>query len=393
MRRAPPVRILTHVIALERVGGMEVNTLEVSRALAQRGHDVHVVHGPSIGEFPMPDMRAEFESAGITLHGPQRFPAPSLATAVPSVALSVPSARLAARLRPDVVWLQRFEHIIWGRVTALAGRAPLVCHLHHALGSRLIPLAARGVPQFIAVSEFMRRLWVPLGLAPERVAVVHNAAPAENYPYAGEVERKQARQALGLPADVPIALYYGRLEEPKGLLVALDAWQQAQPRLASGHLVLAGGYPPSADASLRARVDELVRAGSVTLLPMQGDVVPLLHAADLVLFPSRLPEAFGRVALEGLMTGRPVLASAVGGVPEIVSGPLAPLLVPEGDAAALAEGIASLLLWRERDPELGARCAAEMTARFSFTEHVDRIEQLLDGVRHPRRRRPAGPPR
>ena len=387
------MRILTHVITLERVGGMEVNTLEVSRALAQRGHDVHVVHGPPIVEFPMPDMRAEFESAGITLHGPQPFPPPSLATAIPSVVQSVPSARLAARLRPDVVWLQRFEHIVWGRLAALGGRAPLVCHLHHALGSRLIPLAARGVPQFIAVSEFMRRLWVSLGLDPERVAVVHNAAPAENYPYGGEVERKQARQALGLPPEAPIALYYGRLEEPKGLLVALEAWERARSRLGRGHLVLAGGYPRYADASLRARVDELVRAGSATLLPMQGDVVPLLHAADLVLFPSRLPEAFGRVALEGLMTGRPVLASAVGGVPEIVAGPLARLLVPEGDAAALAEGIAALLPWREQEPELGALCAAEMAARFSFTEHVARIEQLLDGVRRPGRRRPASPPR
>lgn len=381
------MKILTNVVTLERVGGMEVQTLEVGRALAARGHEIHIAYGHELGDGTLPDMRADFEAAGITVHGPYRFSPPSLVTAVPSVVAAAPAAAMAARIRPDVVWLQRFEHMIWAQLSARRSRAPVVCHLHHALQSRLIPLAATGVRQFIAVSEFMRSQWVERGLDPERVEVLHNAVPSENYPYGGEVERARARRELGLPADAAIALFYGRLEESKGLRVALDAWERAEPALDRGHLVLAGVMPPSDRATLGARVDDVVRSGHATVLPIQSDVVPLLHAADLVLFPSQLPEAFGRVALEGLMTGRPVLASSVGGVPEILTGPLAHLLIPPADVTSYAKGIETSINWRRDDPELGARCAAIASDRFSFSSHVDRLEEILERSRARRHRR------
>ncbi|MGY1856584.1 glycosyltransferase family 4 protein [Modestobacter sp. SYSU DS0290] len=384
------MRILTQVYTLERVGGIEINTLEVTRELAARGHEVHVVHGPPLLAPGAPSMRADLESAGVAVHGPQPFLAPSLRTALPAVRDALPTAALAARLRPDVVWLQRFEHIIWGQVVARRSGAPLVCHLHHALnGGPLTTLAGRGVQRFIAVSEFMRRRWVDGGLPARRIEVLHNAVPAARYPVGGDAERSRARQSLGLPAEVPIALFYGRLEQDKGLRLALDAWDRTAGRRGAAHLVLAGEFPPTADPALAPRVADLVRSGSATLLPLQRDVAPLLHAADLVLFPSQLPESFGRVALEALMTGRPVLATAVGGVPEILSGSLTGLLVPQTDVAAFADRLVDLLDWRTTDPGLGGRCAADAAARFSFPEHVDRLEQLLDRER--RRNRSALP--
>jgi len=381
------MRILTNAYTLERVGGIEVNTLEVTRALAARGHDVHVVHGPPLADDPdFPNMREDFEAAGITLHGPQTFAPPSLATALPSAVGSLGTAKLAARLRPDVLWLQRFEHIIWGTVTALRSRSPLVCHLHHALSAGpLVPVAARGVKHFVAVSSFMRQNWIEAGLPGDRIEVVHNAIPEEQYPVGGDAERVRARAALGLPADVPIALFYGRLDQHKGLHLVLDAWQQAGAALGRAHLVLAGDFLADTDPSLRTRVADLIRAGSATLLPFQRNVVDLLHAADLVLFPSQLPESFGRVALEGLMTGRPVLATAVGGVPEILTGPLARFLVPKTDVAALAAGLTELVDWRRTEPGLGALCASEAAARFSFAGHVSSMEQILDRWRRPAR--------
>jgi glycosyltransferase involved in cell wall biosynthesis len=382
------VRILTQAFTLERVGGIEVNTLEVSRALAARGHDVHVVHGPPLLGPSTPNMRADFEAAGITLHGPQPFLSPSPVTALPILTTAWPTASLAAKLRPDVVWLQRFEHIVWGQLSARRSGAPLVAHLHHALTSRRItPVIARGVDQFIAVSDFMRRHWIDDGLDPDRIAVVHNAVPAEQYPAGGDAEMQRARQQLGLPADARTALFYGRLEAAKGLAMALDAWQLAGDQLASAHLVLAGDFPPGEDADLRRRVTDLVAAGRATLLPPQRDVVPLLHAADLVLFPSQLPESFGRVALEGLMSGRPVLATDVGGVPEILCGPFSDFLVPRSDAQALSARLVQLLDWRRDTPDLGARCAREATARFGWDAHVDRIEQLLTDAGRSRRTR------
>lgn len=370
------MRILTHVISLERLGGLEVNTLEATRALTARGHEVHVLHGAPLLGTSGPETREEFEAAGAVLHG--TFPFASTLWGAPrAVPRFVPAARLVARLRPDVVWLQRPEQIVWGQTVSRLSRTPLVCHLHHIPNyGRALPYLNRGVSRFIAVSHFMRRRWVDAGIDDQRVDVVHNAVPAATYPPGGERERDLARTALGLPAGVPTVLYYGRLEEGKGLGVTLEAWERLSPRVGEAHLVFAGDFP-SADERWRPRVAEAAARGTVTVLPNQGNVVPLLHAADVVLFPSLLEEAFGRVALEALMTHRPVLASDIGAVSEILTGPLARLLVPPGDAAALADGIGSLLTWRRDEPGLGALCGAEAEAHFAFDAYVDGLEESL----------------
>jgi glycosyltransferase involved in cell wall biosynthesis len=386
------MRIVSHVASLERLGGIEVNTLEATRALAARGHEVHVFHGPPLEGGTAPDMREAFERAGVVLHGPHPFASPTPRQALTAVRSYLPAASLVARLRPDVVWLQRFEHVVWGQTVARRSRTPLVCHLHNApnYGHGRLPLLSHGVARFAAVSEFTRREWVAAGLRQDLVDVLPNAVPADGYPVGGEPEREAARRALGLPPDGPLALYYGRLAEAKGVAVLLDAWEQLSPRAAGAQLVLAGEFPASGDDDLRSRVARLAGRGDVTVLPAQPDVVPLLHAADVVVFPSLLPEAFGRVALEAVATGRPVLASAIGAVPEVLSGPLSRLLVPPSDPAALAARLGTVLSWRQDEPGLGALCRAEALGRFSFDDYVSRVEDLLQSAAERRSPRLAG---
>ncbi|MCZ2829867.1 glycosyltransferase family 4 protein [Modestobacter sp. VKM Ac-2986] len=371
------MRIVTQALSLERLGGIEVNTVEVARALVARGHEVHLLHGPSFGLTDV-DMTADYEAAGVTVHGP--FPMATSLIGAPSALPSfLPAARLVARLQPDVLWLQRFEHIVWGQVVSRRANVPLVCHLHHMPNfGRAMPYLATGVTRFVAVSDFIRQQWADRGLDPARVDVVHNAVPPETYRPGQDAELAAARARFGLPAHSRTALYYGRLTADKGLDVALDAWELLGPGVSGATLVLAGDLDPVGDPELAARVRQLAANGTVTWLPTQRDVLPLLHAADVVLFPTKLPEAFGRVALEALMTGRPVLASDIGAVPEVLTGRLDRLLVPPGDARALAEQLRLLLDWRDTQPGFGAWCAAEAEAHFSFTAHLSAVESVLD---------------
>ena len=382
------MRIVTHVLSLERLGGLEVNTLEATAALVARGHEVHVLYGAPRSGGAAPGTRAEFQAAGAILHGP--FPFSSTVLAAPlRVPGFLPAARLVARLRPDVVWLQRTEHVLWGQTVARVAGVPLVSHVHHLVNyGRALPYLTRGVARFIAVSEFVRDRWVEVGIDSSRVDVVPNAVPAASYPPGGPAELEAARAALGLPAGVPTALYYGRMAREKGLEVALDAWELLAPARDAAHLVLAGDFGPG-DDPFRARVDRAVATGTVTALPSQRDVVPLLHAADVVLFPTLMQESFGRVALEAIMTHRPVLASAIGAVPEVLSGRLDRSLVPPDDPAALAEGLRSLLPWRQEEPGLGAQCGAEAERRFSFDAYIARLETSLGAAAVARRRRSA----
>ena len=105
--------------------------------------------------------------------------------------------------------------------------------------------------------------------------------------------------------------------------------------------------------------------------------MPFLHACDVVAFPSLLPEAFGRVAVEGMATGRPVVASRVGAVPEILSGPMGRFLVEPGFVEELATRLAGLLDWRRDEPGLGDDCAEWVVRRFPFEAHVDGLERIL----------------
>ena len=167
-------------------------------------------------------------------------------------------------------------------------RTPLVVHLHHSPNyGRSITLLYKGATRFIAVSEFMARTWIKGGVRRDRVLVLTNAVRSEVYPRGGLQHREQARRSLDLPSGVPIALYYGRLEESKGVGVLLDAWDQLAAPPDWMRLVLAGDLPQSPDSPLRGRFLSLAQLDTVSLLPNQGGAwVSLLHEADIVIFPS-----------------------------------------------------------------------------------------------------------
>jgi glycosyltransferase involved in cell wall biosynthesis len=110
---------------------------------------------------------------------------------------------------------------------------------------------------------------------------------------------------------------------------------------------------------------------------MRSDVVGPLHAADVVVVPSVYAEPFGRVVIEALSTGRPVIASSIGGIPEILTGDFARFLVPPGDAPALARKLGELLDWRTRDDGLAEACTDHVRQHFSKSSMVDAIEDRL----------------
>ena len=114
---------------------------------------------------------------------------------------------------------------------------------------------------------------------------------------------------------------------------------------------------------------------------MATDVVTPLHAADVVVVPSVYDDPFPRTVLEAMATGRPVVASSTGGIPEELTGEFARFLVPPSDAEALRERLEAVLDWRDGEPGLGQACTAHVARHFSKASMVDAIEQrLVDAV-------------
>lgn len=371
-----PMRVLTTAAFLNYLGGIEVCTIEDTRELVARGHTVELLYALD-GE-----QRATYERSGVVVRGPVSFEF-GVDRALRDLGRFTGAARLARRFRPDVLWLSRPEHVIWAQVVSRLARIPLVVHLHHAPNYGRTRLVTLGVDRFIAVSDYMKRLWVEHGVPADKITVVHNAVPIDRYPEGGLPEREAARRLLGLPVEPTIVLFYGRISSSKGVVTLVSAWRALGLDPEEALLVLAGqgvGDPDVASAI------SALPAGAVKVLPPRADVVPLLHAADVVVAPSEEPESFGRVLVEAMSTGRPAIGSDVGGMPEILTGEFAELLVQPGDAAGLAARIRSLLDWRTRSPELGRRARASVAARFPSGTHVDGIEAVLNAATRGRRR-------
>lgn len=387
------MRILVNSDALAPIGGVELSSLQVCRELVRRGETVDLLYRDG-GELEA-QWRALAASArqvpGFLVT--QQHPLRDLPRLVPSL-----RAAAALRPRPDVLWLNRAEHLVWGLLAARAARAPLVCHLRTHPHFPALRQLARGVSRFVAVSGYVRDLWVEAGLDPDRVDVVPNGVDEADYPVGGPAELLAARRRLDLREDAFVVLCYGRIHPEKGIDLLLEAWRRLGLGPDEATLVLAGEpYPTPEGRAYGARIRALAPAG-VRFTGMQPDVVPLLHAADVVVLPAQWQEPFGRVVAEGLTSGRPVVASRVGGVPEQLTGGLSGLLFDPRDAGALADRLAALRHWRRDDPGLGERCAAHARARLSLRATADGVQRALSraafpdaGGPPPRPTRPATP--
>jgi len=161
------------------------------------------------------------------------------------------------------------------------------------------------------------------------------------------------------------------MDDEKGLPELAEAWRTVARRLPSAHLVLVGGGPAEA---IRAR---LAGEPRVQFLGYRTDVAEILRALDLLVVPSRT-EAFGIAAAEAMAAGRPVVATAVDGLPELVRDGIDGVLVPALAPAALAEAMVALGSDPARRAALGEAGARRIRERFGRAAMVDGYEVLLE---------------
>jgi glycosyltransferase involved in cell wall biosynthesis len=214
------------------------------------------------------------------------------------------------------------------------------------LTSWALPKAAR----VVAVSRALADEVVKFGVDRDRVAIVMNGVDAELFkPH----DRGAARRELGLPAG-PIALYAGNLKPEKGPLDLCRAWPTVLRHLPDATLIMLGDGPLGDEvAAMTKSLGERVRLISRQPLEM---VTKHMAAADVLVLPSR-SEGTPNVVLEALASGRRVVATAVGGVPDLITSPELGTLVPPRAPDALADALVTALR-RPYDADEVARLGA-----------------------------------
>lgn len=198
----------------------------------------------------------------------------------------------------------------------------------------------------------------------------------------GRADRAASRAALGLPPDATVLAVLGRISGWKGQDVAVRALAEAGLHGRSDVVLAQAGEPWRGEERHLRELHELAAALGVSArlhhVGFQEDVDVVYGAADIVLVPSKQPDPFPNAALEAAGAGCCVVASAHGGLPEMLLDGRTAMLVPPDDPAALATAIAALVDDPVRRAELGAAAALDIAARFSTRQMLDRVQALYD---------------
>jgi glycosyltransferase involved in cell wall biosynthesis len=261
---------------------------------------------------------------------------------------------------------------------------PIITTIHgwitNHLKSRVyVGLERRILPRFdrvVAVSAETRRRVLECGVPEARVDILHNAIVTKHYQSDGR-QSGYFYTHHGVPQDAVIVGYVGRLSPEKGQRDLLAAAASLVDRHARLHVALVGDGPDR--ESLGRIAIELGLGARVILTGHIADVRPIYRDLDIVALTSHT-EGFPNIVLEALCMEKPVVATSVGGVPEIIEDGVTGLLVPPGSPRAIANALERLLVDRSVGRALAAEGKRVVHDRFQFADRVAREEEIYREV-------------
>src|SRR2546426_674387 len=298
--------------------------------------------------------------------------------------------RLLRRVRPEGVHTHTSKAGAVGRLAARLAGIPVVIHTPHGhlfygyygrflstlvcfaerllarLTDRIVTLTDRGAQEHVQYK---------IGGA-EKFSTIHSGIDLA-YFRSVRVDPTVKRKELGLPPNGPIVGTVGRLVPIKGLEWLLKAAPRVLAEIPQACFVIIGEGPMLGE--LRQVTSQLGIGLRVVFLGAREDVPECLAAFDLFVLPS-LNEGMGRVLLEAMAVGCPVIATRVGGIPDIVADGATGLLVPPRNERALAEAILTLLRDRSRRAAYGEAARRHVDGRFDVETMVRSVEGLYDEV-------------
>jgi glycosyltransferase involved in cell wall biosynthesis len=321
--------------------------------------------------------RLRLEGIPVTVLGVSRLYSPSAGPAF---------LRFAARLRqtrPAVVHTYLSTANVFGsaaaRVASVGGLITTRRDTGFADGRlmrRALALTNRWARRVVAVSEDTARIARQReGVAEPLLAVIPNGVDLDRFSPAGR--RDKARDALGIPPSVPLLATVSHLTPIKGIDVLVEAAPAIRAEVPEAHFLVAGRG--TEQERVQRRIDALGLGNAFRLLGSYDDVPGLLEAADLFVLPSR-SEGQPNAVIEAMAMGLPVVASRVGGVPEVARHDREALLVEPDEPEGLAQACRDVLTAPDLARRLGRAGHERAQAEFSLPTMLGRYADLYADV-------------
>jgi glycosyltransferase involved in cell wall biosynthesis len=260
---------------------------------------------------------------------------------------------------------------------------PCVCHVRGFTNLRPYDLKfADSVDLFVYISRAVEQDCRQQGIRTTGI-VVHNVVDLNEYPDPGESceSANAVRDEFGWAPGTPIVGVVGRLDWWKGHETFVQAVAQAMERAPTLKALIVGApvdSPPCRQyhQDLLALIHELGLEDKVVLTGFRSDVARLMSALDIVVLSSSTPEPFGRVVIEGMAAGKPVVATAAGGVLDIIRDGTDGRLVPIQDADAMSQALVELLADPEKAAAMGRAARQRVEAKFTVSRQVAILQKV-----------------
>jgi glycosyltransferase involved in cell wall biosynthesis len=384
---------IIHIITRLDMGGSAQNTLLTCKALSDKFETI-LVHGLS-HESGMSDLEkkiVEDEVEKAKTQGVRVITLPSLVRSIRPIMdfkalLSL--MWLIFNEKPDIVHTHSSKAGILGRLSAKIAFVPNIIHTPHGhvfyghfglVASKIFlwveKFFSRFTDRIVALTDGEKSDYEKLSVcSSEKLLKIHSGVDVAQYmkPNGNVVEKKRS---LGLDQNEAVIGFVGWLLPIKGpnyLLRAMDYVWNEHPETS---LVLVG--KGDMDVDLRAEALRINANGKVKFLGWRDDVDEIMLIFDMLVLPS-LNEGMGRVLVEAMAAGKPVVASRVGGIPDLVRHDETGYLVPPADEKALADNIKKLLDDPEKAWEMGLR-GKEYCRQFSLEAMIAKLDDLYSDL-------------
>lgn len=340
------------------VSGAERHVFALSTNLRQRGHYVQVIT-PGPGWLPNALFEEEIPHHQIAMRGKGWLNTLGY------------TVRQIQRQKIDVVHTHLTRTAYIGHAAGLITRVPIITSVHIANNDNIYRRLARKHNRLVAVSDFVRGMLHGRGVPDRFIDTVYNGTDLLDIPHTDPLATKRT---LGIDADKKVVSIVGRVCREKGHVEMIRAMKSVTAEHKDAHLMMVGRVVPGFEDELESELSEAKLHHRVTLTGERQDIPALLDAVSISAMPSYI-ETFGVAAVEAMARSKPVVASRVGGLPEVVKDGQTGILVDlEPDDIAKA---VSYLLTNDHEREaMGIRARQAVEERFTTQRMVDRFESI-----------------
>jgi glycosyltransferase involved in cell wall biosynthesis len=365
-------------------GGQEHSFYDVCTGLVKNGHQVHLLYaltGDLLDRYVRNGVQpVSLERCALSGQLALRKDKP-----IKSTFAFIEFLTAAAKIRPDVVYInQLFDALFPGVYSTLTGK-PLVCHLRLPPGPicRQWRLGLSYVSQFITISKRTKAEYEAMGIPADRIDVVYNGVDPDEF--RRTVDPLAARRALGISEEAFVVGYCGRIDEGKGIDVLIRAFAASRLPFRNGKLLLAGPVCHADTTAgerfvsrLKGLAKELLIDESISWLGYIGDVQSFYSACNVLVLPTHgINESFGRVLIEAMACETVAIGSRIGGIPEVLTGEFSRFLFEPGNWRALGALLNRTEQVSASDADLGKRCRAHIQEHFHSIPMIKNIEAIL----------------